>query len=159
MLARSPTAAARRQRRYAARQRAGVGVYEVEADAAVVGTLVDLGWLLEAESGDRRQVGAAIGAAPAAEEKWLPCPATTSPEWSKVGCWSTWPFELCKSPSTRTAARRVASSSFPGLPTSRRRNVRPIDEGVSTASRNISGCVTTPGGSFGWIIKDEHDHT
>jgi hypothetical protein len=51
-----------RQARYARRQRDGLGVYAVEASAAVLNALIALGWLKECDAGDRAQVGRAIAA-------------------------------------------------------------------------------------------------
>jgi hypothetical protein len=51
-----------RQKAWRARQRRGAAVYRVEAGHAVLNLLVDLGWLQEDESVDRRQVAEAIGA-------------------------------------------------------------------------------------------------
>jgi hypothetical protein len=52
--------AAERQRQWRARQRNGAAVYLVPADHAVLNMLIDLGWLGENESADRREVGKAI---------------------------------------------------------------------------------------------------
>jgi hypothetical protein len=51
-----------RQRNWRARQRRGAAIYSVEADFAVLHLLIDLGWLREDESADRREVAVAIGA-------------------------------------------------------------------------------------------------
>jgi hypothetical protein len=55
-------AAAKRQRTWRARRRDGAAVYPVPADALALNFLIDLGWLGESESGDRREVGRAIAA-------------------------------------------------------------------------------------------------
>jgi hypothetical protein len=55
-------AATRRQRKLRARQRNGQAVYEVTVDGSVLDMLVRLRWLLEGQTGDRRQVAKAIAA-------------------------------------------------------------------------------------------------
>ena len=53
---------AKRQRAWRARRRNGAAVYPVQADAAALNFLIDLGWLTETELADRREVGRAIAA-------------------------------------------------------------------------------------------------
>ena len=55
-------AASSRQRRYRRRLRAGLMPVRTDIDAAVVSMLVDIGWLAEADSGDREKIGAALSA-------------------------------------------------------------------------------------------------
>ena len=51
-----------RQRRLRERQRRGEVVVRVPVSHAVIGVLLDLGWLAEHESEDRREIGRGIGA-------------------------------------------------------------------------------------------------
>lgn len=54
------TAAGERQKRLRARQRNGEVVVPVTVTNEIIATLIDLGWLTERESEDRRQIGCAI---------------------------------------------------------------------------------------------------
>jgi hypothetical protein len=57
-----PSPGAARQKAWRARRRNGAAVYPVQADAAALNFLIDLGWLSATESADRREVGRAIAA-------------------------------------------------------------------------------------------------
>jgi hypothetical protein len=54
------TAAGDRQKRLRARQRNGEVVVSVTVTNEIIAALIDLGWLLEHESEDRKHIGAAI---------------------------------------------------------------------------------------------------
>jgi hypothetical protein len=53
---------AERDRRYRRRQRDGVMTVTVEVDGEIINLLVRLHWLVEAETGDRSKIGAALAA-------------------------------------------------------------------------------------------------
>ena len=55
--------ATERQRRHRARQRRGEIIVPVAVTNDLIGALIDLGWLLECESEDRRQIGEAASRA------------------------------------------------------------------------------------------------
>jgi hypothetical protein len=53
----------RNQRRYEARQRAGIGLFPVPLTGHEIEVLVNLGWLREGAESDRENVGRAVAAA------------------------------------------------------------------------------------------------
>ena len=57
-----PSPGAARQKAWRARRRNGAAVYPVQADTSALNFLIDLGWLSENKSADRREVGRAIAA-------------------------------------------------------------------------------------------------
>jgi len=48
------------QRRYEARQRAGIGLYPVPLGCREIDLLIALGWLPEGEEGNRERIGEAV---------------------------------------------------------------------------------------------------
>jgi hypothetical protein len=59
-----------RQRRYAARQRAGTAVYQVEAGAATIEALVAFNWLPEADAENHAAIACAMSRALAELGVW-----------------------------------------------------------------------------------------